>query len=511
MNCTNLQKSILKLISLTLILVLAFTVSLSGCSPKAADGENGGNAEGGNNVVNEEQTPKTLEGTIDDITNGTITVKDKDGAIYYFERDDSIVVSDDGALEIGRTIHVTYVGELKKSDGIQEIKLISYYVEKSEASLDNTAAEPGNSANSGEDKKPPVADGDKKPAADGSDKNENRVTNGKNADEILKTMSLEEKVAQMFIVRCPEKNAADTVSKYQFGGYILFARDFKGYDKSSVIANINSYQKNAKIPMFIGVDEEGGTVNRVSLYKQFRAAPFWSPRDLYNEGGWPLIKSDTLEKVNLLKSLGINLNFTPVADVSINPADYMYKRSFGVSDEKTAEFVGTVADVMKKNKMGSVLKHFPGYGSNKDTHTGIAIDERSLENFRENDFLPFKAGIRAGAPVVLVSHNIVKSMDAEHPASLSAAVHNILRDELGFSGLIITDDLYMDAIRKYTHGQEAAVMAVMAGNDLLCCTDYETQYPAVVEAVKNGRIPEGRIDESVLRILNYKLEAGIIK
>ena len=112
---------------------------------------------------------------------------------------------------------------------------------------------------------------------------------------------------------------------------------------------------------------------------------------------------------------------------------------------------------------------------------------------------------------MLVSHNIVKSIDAERPASLSSAVHNILRKELNFDGLIITDDLYMDAIRQYTYGQEAAVMAVMAGNDLLCCTDYETQYPAVVEAVESGRISQSRIDESVLRILKYKLEVGIIE
>lgn len=160
--------------------------------------------------------------------------------------------------------------------------------------------------------------------------------------------------------------------------------------------------------------------------------------------------------------------------------------------------------------MGSVLKHFPGYGNNTDTHTGIAIDKRSLESFRQNDFLPFESGIEAGATVVLVSHNIVNSIDSEHPASLSAAAHNILREELGFDGLIITDDLYMDAIRQYTYGEEAAVMAVMAGNDLLCCTDYETQYPAVLQAVKEGKITEERINESVLRILQTKIDMGVI-
>lgn len=330
------------------------------------------------------------------------------------------------------------------------------------------------------------------------------------AREALDSMTVEEKVAQMFIVRCPETNAAEVAEQYRFGGYILFARDFKDRSKEQVAAAVRSYQDASDIPMFIGVDEEGGTVNRVSMYKQFRAVPFRSPRQLYNEGGMALIKSDAEEKSDLLSSLGINLNFAPVADVSAEPSDYMYPRAFGINAEETADYVETVVYAMNEKGMGSVLKHFPGYGNNVDTHTGIAIDERSLESFRQSDFLPFKSGIDAGAQVVLVSHNIVKSMDAQQPASLSASVHDILRNELGFSGLIITDDLYMDAIRKYTKGEEAAVMAVLAGNDLLCCTDYETQYPAVVKAVKDGKISEERINESVMRILHCKLSMGIM-
>ena len=326
----------------------------------------------------------------------------------------------------------------------------------------------------------------------------------------LDAMTLEEKVAQMFVVRCPSSDAAGVEEKYQFGGYILFANDFKGHTPDQVREDIASYQAVSQIPMFIGVDEEGGNVNRVSLYPQFRAVPFHSPRELYEEGGWDLIKSDTEEKCSLLSSLGINLNFAPVADVSTNPDDYMYQRSFGVSPQATAQYVSTVVNVMKENGMGSVLKHFPGYGNNVDTHTGIAVDDRSLESFRQNDFLPFESGIQAGAPVVLVSHNIVNAIDSQRPASLSPEVHDILRNELGFSGLIITDDLYMDAIKEYTQGQEAAVMAVIAGNDLLCCTDYETQYPAVVQAVKEGRISEERIDQSVMRILLTKQKLGIM-
>lgn len=330
------------------------------------------------------------------------------------------------------------------------------------------------------------------------------------ADGLLKTLSLEEKVAQMFIVRCPQKDAANTIAQYQFGGYILFARDFKNKTKAQATADIKSYQQAAKVPMLIAVDEEGGKVNRVSLYKAFRDTPFLSPQELYAEGGLPRVKEDTVEKCALLRSLGINLNLAPVCDVSTNPDDYIYSRTFGQDAPQTAEYIKTVVSTMRANKMGSALKHFPGYGNNVDTHTGIATDDRPLSKFRESDFLPFKSGIDAGAGVVLVSHNIVTAIDPNRPASLSSAAHRILRDELGFQGLIMTDDLSMGAIRDYTGGEEAAVMAVQAGNDLICCTDYKTQYAAVLKAVRDGRISEARINESALRILRYKFSAGLM-
>ena len=165
---------------------------------------------------------------------------------------------------------------------------------------------------------------------------------------------------------------------------------------------------------------------------------------------------------------------------------------------------------MSDQHMGSVLKHFPGYGNNTDTHTGISYDDRPLETFETSDFLPFSAGIKAGADMVLVSHNIVSSMDSQYPASLSPKIHDILRKQLGFSGVIITDDLYMDGVRQFADDQQVAVLAVQAGNDLLCCTVFEVQIPAVINAVKSGEISEERIDESVLRILNMKQRLGLL-
>ena len=333
---------------------------------------------------------------------------------------------------------------------------------------------------------------------------------GSSAQEILSSMTLEEKVGQMFILRCPTGSGAEVAAEYQPGGYILFARDFKGKTRSRVISDIESYQNASRIPMFIGVDEEGGTVNRVSLYSEFRAAAFWSPMDLYRAGGWELIRSDTKEKSLLLRALGINMNFAPVCDVPVSESDYMYDRSFGTDPNLTCEFVRLNVSQTIDNGVMPMLKHFPGYGDNSNTHTGISNDKRSYENFANRDFLPFISGIESGAPVVLVSHNIVECMDADRPASLSYEVHRILREELGFDGLIITDDLIMDAITLYTDGSAAAVAAVKAGNDLLCSSDYETQVKAVINAVASGEISQERIDESVLRILEYKLKYQII-
>ncbi len=327
--------------------------------------------------------------------------------------------------------------------------------------------------------------------------------------KMLDNMSVEEKVGQMFMVRVPKENADKRVSEYHLGGYIMFGRDFDNKTKEEVINNIASWQEASDIPMLIGVDEEGGTVNRISTNTEFRSEPFKSSQELYAEGGFDLIYEDTITKANFLKELGINVNFAPVVDVSTNPDDYIYKRSFGKNANLTSEYAEVVVRAMKESNIASVLKHFPGYGNNTDTHTGIAIDNRTLETFKENDFLPFEAGIKAGANIVLVSHNIVTNMDSNNPASLSTRVHEILRNDLGFAGVIITDDLYMDAISK-NYDSSVAVLAILAGNDLICTTDFESQIPEVIAAVEDGTISIDRINESVRRILELKLELNLI-
>ncbi len=330
-------------------------------------------------------------------------------------------------------------------------------------------------------------------------------------EEILSGMTLNEKVGQMFLGGCPMENAVDYISSYHLGGFIFFARDFQNKNPEDIRGIVENFQKASKIKMLISADEEGGTVNRISKYKAFRQWPFASPQELYKIGGFETIEKDTLEKCQLLKSLGFNLNLAPVCDVSTNPVDYIYPRSFGQDPTNTAIYIKTVVSVMKAERVGSSLKHFPGYGNSQDSHKGLVYDERSYESFVQSDFLPFIAGIEAGAGSVLMTHNVVTSMDRQRPASLSPKVHEILRKELNFDGVILTDDLSMGGIKNFASDEEAAILAVLAGNDMLCSTNFINQWSAVIGAVGEGKITEERINESVKRILRWKLELGLLQ
>ena len=162
--------------------------------------------------------------------------------------------------------------------------------------------------------------------------------------------------------------------------------------------------------------------------------------------------------------------------------------------------------------MVSVLEHFPGYTSNTDTHTGIALYDGPYEDFVNGDFLPFLSGMAAGGDktAVLVSHNIVECMDPDLPASLSPAVHDILRNHLSFDGVVMTDDLAMDAVSAYAQDGAVAVMALQAGNDLVLTTDYRAQIPKVLEAVENGTLEEDVIDTACRRVLRWKQALGLL-
>lgn len=322
----------------------------------------------------------------------------------------------------------------------------------------------------------------------------------------LDNMTLEEKVGQLFLVRYDKNMALSWINDYYAGGYILFAKDFDNHTKESIKEELSSLNKNSKIPMVFAVDEEGGYVTRVSRYKAFRDEKFPSPRDVYDSLGVEGLESIEKEKGELLLSLGINLNLAPVADVSVDSNDFINIRTFNRDAKETANLIGLMVDYANEVGISSSLKHFPGYGNNVDTHTGVAIDERSYDNFLNNDYLPFEEGIKRKVPSILVSHNIIKCIDSEYPATLSKMiVTGELRNKLNFSGIIITDDLSMGAVSSYVDDNSAAVLAINAGNDLIITSDFVNMYNSVIMAVKSGKIKMETIDTAVRRILAWKI------
>lgn len=335
-------------------------------------------------------------------------------------------------------------------------------------------------------------------------------------NEILAEMTLAEKVGQLFFVRCPAANQVELIKTYHLGGCLLFLRDFKNSSDEwltyeEFTEKIASYQSASAIPLLIGVDEEGGSVIRASRNPNLFPQKFKSPQKLFASGGMEAIAVDAFDKSMGLLDLGINVNFAPVADVSTDPDDFIYDRTLGQDAAAVSDYVRTVVAEMESAKIGSVLKHFPGYGNNEDTHTGIAVDPRPYETFETSDFLPFIAGIEAGADSILVSHNVVTCMDAELPASLSPEIHRILREELSFDGVILTDDLAMDAVEKYADDGSVAVLAILAGNDMVVTGDFETQIPLVIAAAEDGTIPMDMIDSAVRRVLSWKYELGLLE
>lgn len=412
-----------------------------------------------------------LEGQIAGVGDETLLIRLDDNRQYLVSI--AGVIDSNKGLLVGNRISIRYDGVLDNDyDDIQNIKVKHYEVEMTSIA------------------------------------NSKNATIDNELSQLVQNMTLEEKIAQMFLIRCPEEGQSEFVSSFQPGGYLMFADDFENKSQDEVIQSIRDYQNQSKINMFIAVDEEGGTVVRVSQF--FRKQRFQSPRIIYSQGGYEAIVEDTKEKDQFLKEFGINLNMAPVADVSTDPQDFMYSRSFGISAEATGKYVQKVVKQMNQDKMGSCLKHFPGYGNNGDSHESVIHDTRSLELIKENDFVPFEKGIAENANMILVCHNIIDSIDSSLPASLSAGVHDILREELDYQGIIITDDLDMDAVKELDSDENNAVKAVKAGNDMLISSNPEVQYQAIYDAVKNNEISENQIDISVLRILYYKQFLNII-
>lgn len=421
-------------------------------------------------IGKKEDTLKQVNGTVLSANEEYVIVQDENDVTYKFKIEDFI-------LEVGDDVVINYTGLLDSNKDVQDISIKDY---SRQASPKETLA-----------------------------KSNKGIFNDyySFAQNKLETMTLDEKISQMLLVHLPDTNAVEAVKNNQFGGYLLFAKDFKDKSKTQVINMIKEFQNVSKIPLLIAVDEEGGSVVRVSSNPNLVSTPFPSSSELYKKGGLEAIKSDTVSKSLILAELGINLNLAPVVDVSTTPSDYMHPRTLGEDTEMTSNYAKTVIEASKGGTVSYTLKHFPGYGNNADTHTGSVTDSRTYDSIVKNDLPPFESGIKAGAEAVLVSHNIVTNIDSSNPASLSIPIHNMLREDLKFTGVIITDSLSMGAIDSIDN---PVVKAILAGNDLLIVSDYEEGIREIKEAINNKTISEDVINDRVLRILAWKYYKGMI-
>ncbi|MDD6485279.1 MAG: glycoside hydrolase family 3 protein [Clostridiales bacterium] len=342
-------------------------------------------------------------------------------------------------------------------------------------------------------------------------------------DKMIADMTLEEKIWQMIVAAPEDITGTDTVTaaesevraaieKYPVGGFILFGKNIK--TREQIINMIADMQSMSKIPMFMAVDEEGGRVARlgnadVGVTKFPPMAEIGASGD--ENRAWEV--GATLGRE--LREIGFNVDFAPVADIiTVEGNEDIGDRSFSSDPQTAAKMTAAVIGGMHTENLCGVLKHFPGNGSTvTNTHNGRGICTRTLDEMRNGEFIAFKAGIDAGADMVMVGHMSVPDITGDDtPSSLSSAViEGLLRNELGFSGLVITDALNMGAITEEYSAAESALMAVEAGADLILMpADTAAAANALVDAVKNNEISQERINSSLKRIFNLKRERGII-
>jgi len=418
----------------------------------------------------EELETNEITATVLSVSGDTLTVQDKDDIIYTFNDFDT-----EETLASGQHLTLSYTGDLDKDTEFQTVSIIKC------TKLDNDDIETMM-----------------------EDKSAFSVFY-KQAKKKLDKMTLKEKAGQVLLVGAPEKNQAELLKDNPYSGYILYKRDFENKSTSQVQSKIRTLQNASDIPLLIAVDEEGGTVVRVGSNPKLIENEFKSPQELYKAGGMDAIKQDTIDKSKILNNLGINLNLAPVVDVATDPKAYIYYRTIGENTNVTSEYARTVINASKGTGVSYTLKHFPGYGNNVDTHESESVDDRTFDEIRDDDLPPFIAGTKAGAEAVLVSHNIIKSIDPDEPASLSASVHNLLRNTVGFSGISITDDLSMKAIKD----DAPLVKALLAGNDLLIVTDSTNSIDQIVNAVRDGKLDEKVVDRAALRVIAWKYYKGL--
>jgi len=336
--------------------------------------------------------------------------------------------------------------------------------------------------------------------------------------EIIDSMTLHDKICQMLIVSPDDMTGVagttivgeqtwSALDKYPVGGIIHFSQNISG---GAQITSYNSaLQDFSKIPLFIAVDEEGGRVTRLGKLGVHSVKAMLH----YENDGEETAFENAVTLSQALKEHGFNMNFAPVADVWSNHSNTVIgDRAFSTDFELAAQLVAAAVRGYRESGVACSLKHFPGHGNTReDSHHSTAYINKPLDELREEEFTPFIAGITAGADLVMTGHLIVPELD-ELPATLSKVLlTNILRKELGFKGVIITDSMAMSAVSKHFSVDYVAVTAVQAGVDIILIPiDIDETITALVNAVENGEISERRIDESVRRIILLKISMGLI-
>ncbi len=380
-------------------------------------------------------------------------------------------------------------------------------------SEDVETSEPGSSTTF-DDAQPTAGAGEEAPAsADSSSAVADR----------LGAMTLEQKVAQLFVV-APEAlvegvsqvtQAGDMthegLTRWPVGGIMYFAPNLLDPTQTTdMLANVKQfYEADGNVTPFLAVDEEGGSVVRIADNETFDVPDVGDASALGSAGDPAAAKQAAQAIADYLKPLGFNLDFAPVADV-VDPSrsDTMGLRSFSSDATVAAGMVRAEVEGFEAAGLLCCAKHFPGIGSAAgDSHDGSITIEKTVEELEEVDFVPFKAAIEAGVPLIMVGHlNLPNVIGDETPASLSTkVVQDLLRDKLGYTGIVVTDSLAMGAITDRYSSAEAAVAALQAGCDIpLMPEDFSAAYQGVLDAVAAGDLTEERIDESVTRILAAK-------
>ena len=335
------------------------------------------------------------------------------------------------------------------------------------------------------------------------------LTIDEKVDKIVASMSKTEKIGQMVMIGIQGTKVDDDslymLHQFHMGGVILFDRNMDSPEQVKQLTSDLQAQSNEKVPLFIGIDEEGGDVVRMAE----KLTPPPSQKEIGATGDIEQAKTWAIKTAKSLKDMGINVNFAPVADVGSND-----KRSYSTDANTVIDFVRAATKGYQQENIIYSLKHFPGIGKGKvDSHVDSSSIDVAKEVLMTEDILPFKTIIDENEPndyFILVSHLKYPALDEEYPASLSSKIMtDLLRNELGYKGIIITDDMEMGAVANHNDFRSIGVNAVKAGADIvLVCHEYEHQqevYLGLLDAVNSGEISQERIDESVKRIIKVKL------